>query len=60
MSAFRPAARMAFLYMLLVVFESRAVAQANASSAFSLGATVDDTYKVFGPPSQWYASTSPG
>jgi hypothetical protein len=51
---------MAFLYMLLVVFESRAVAQANASSAFSLGATVDDTYKVFGPPSQWYASTSPG
>jgi len=59
MGALRPPRRVAFLYMLLAVFESRAVAQANASSAFSLGATVDDTYKAFGPPSQWYAWTPP-
>lgn len=49
--------RMTFLSMVLVVLEGVAMAQTTAApSAFSLGATMEDTYRVFGAPSQWYAS----
>jgi hypothetical protein len=49
--------RMTFLSMVFVVLEGVAMAQTTAApSAFSLGATMEDTYRVFGAPNQWYAS----
>ena len=49
--------RMAFLSTVFVVMEGVTMAQTTAApSAFSLGATMEDTYRVFGAPSQWYAS----
>jgi hypothetical protein len=47
---------MTFLVTVFVVLESVTVAQTTAApSAFSLGATMEDTYRVFGVPSQWFA-----
>ena len=49
--------RITFLSTVLVVLEGVTVAQTTAApSAFSLGATMEDTYRVFGLPSQWFAS----
>jgi len=48
--------RIAFWAAVFVVLECVTTAQTTvAPSAFSLGATMDETYKVFGAPSQWYA-----